>query len=308
MTTETKIDPKAIQQAAEQLRGAAASGKPVAPIRDLISAGGVDAAYAVQEINTRHALDSGRRLVGRKIGLTSLAVQRQLGVDQPDYGMLFSDMDVPEGIPISLDQVIQPKVEAEIAIVVGRDLPHPDLTTAEMIRAVEYVVPAIEIVDSRVANWDIRIWDTVADNASSGLFVLGAVPRKLDALDLRECGMVMEVKGEPISVGAGIACLGSPITAALWLARVMAKVGRPLLEGDVILSGALGPMAGVARGDVVEARINGVGTVRAAFAAEAGLRRLTGRSKHDQDEVRHHRLRKYRNRFDDQAAERVRQS
>ena len=106
MTTETTIDPTAIEQAAEQLRGAAASGKPVAPIRDLISAGGVDAAYAVQEINTRHALDSGRRLVGRKIGLTSLAVQRQLGVDQPDYGMLFSDMDVPEGIPISLDQVI----------------------------------------------------------------------------------------------------------------------------------------------------------------------------------------------------------
>lgn len=270
MTTETTIDPTAIQQAAEQLRGAAASGKPVAPIRDLISAGGVDAAYAVQEINTRHALDSGRRLVGRKIGLTSLAVQRQLGVDQPDYGMLFSDMDVPEGIPISLDQVIQPKVEAEIAIVVGRDLLYPDLTTAEMIRAVEYVVPAIEIVDSRVANWDIRIWDTVADNASSGLFVLGAVPRKLEALDLRECGMVMEAKGEPISVGAGIACLGSPITASLWLARVMARVGRPLLEGDVILSGALGPMAGIARGDVVEARINGVGTVRAAFAAEAG--------------------------------------
>nr|ART38704.1 G46 [uncultured bacterium] len=222
----------------------------------------------MQEVNTRHYVDSGRRLVGRKIGLTSLAVQRQLGVDQPDYGMLFADMDVPEGIPISLNQVIQPKVEAEIAIVIGRDLPHPDLTTAEMIRAVEYVVPAIEIVDSRVANWDIRIWDTVADNASSGLFVLGAVPRKLDGLDLRECGMVMEIKGEPISVGAGIACLGSPITAALWLARVMARVGRPMLEGDVILSGALGPMAGVNRGDVVEARINGVGTVRAEFAAD----------------------------------------
>ncbi len=268
MTTETNIDPKVIQQAAEQLRGAATSGKPVAPVRDLISAGGVDAAYAVQEVNTRHYVDSGRRLVGRKIGLTSLAVQRQLGVDQPDYGMLFADMDVPEGIPISLDQVIQPKVEAEIAIVIGRDLPHPDLTTAEMIRAVEYVVPAIEIVDSRVANWDIRIWDTVADNASSGLFVLGAVPRKLHGLDLRECGMVMEIKGEPISVGAGIACLGSPITASLWLARVMARVGRPLLEGDVILSGALGPMAGVNRGEVVEARINGVGTVRAEFAAD----------------------------------------
>ena len=268
MTTETNLDPKVIQQAAERLRGAATSGTPVAPVRDLISAGGVDAAYAVQEINTRHYVDSGRRLVGRKIGLTSLAVQRQLGVDQPDYGMLFADMDVPEGIPISLDQVIQPKVEAEIAIVIGRDLPHPDLTTAEMIRAVEYVVPAIEVVDSRVANWDIRIWDTVADNASSGLFVLGAVPRKLDGLDLRECGMVMEIRGEPISVGAGIACLGSPITASLWLARVMARVGRPLLEGDVILSGALGPMVGVNRGDVVEARINGVGTVRAEFAAD----------------------------------------
>ena len=265
---ETTIDPRVIQQAAEMLRGAATSGTPVAPVRDLISAGGVDAAYAVQEVNTRHYVDSGRRLVGRKIGLTSLAVQRQLGVDQPDYGMLFADMDVPEGIPISLNQVIQPKVEAEIAIVIGRDLPHPDLTTAEMIRAVEYVVPAIEIVDSRVAHWDIRIWDTVADNASSGLFVLGAVPRKLDGLDLRECGMVMEIKGEPISVGAGIACLGSPITAALWLARVMARVGRPMLEGDVILSGALGPMAGVNRGDVVEARINGVGTVSAEFAAD----------------------------------------
>ncbi|RUN74651.1 2-keto-4-pentenoate hydratase [Sphingomonas sp. TF3] len=270
MTIETKIDPRIIQKAAEMLRGAASSGTPVAPVRDLISAGGLDAAYAVQDANTRHSLDSGRRLVGRKIGLTSLAVQRQLGVDQPDYGMLFADMDVPEGIPISLGQVIQPKVEAEIAIVVGRDLPHPDVTTAEMIRAVEYVVPAIEVVDSRVANWDIRIWDTVADNASSGLFVLGAIPRKLEGLDLRACGMVMEVKGEPISLGAGIACLGSPITAALWLARVMARVGRPLLEGDVILSGALGPMAQVNRGDVVEARINGVGTVRAAFAANAG--------------------------------------
>ena len=261
------IDTKLINQAAQSLREAAETGKPVAPVRDLISTGGLDAAYAVQEVNTRKAVADGRRLVGRKIGLTSVAVQRQMGVNQPDYGMLFADMDVPEGIPISLDQVIQPKVEAEIAVVIGRDLPHPDVTTAEMIRAVEYVVPAIEIVDSRVADWDIKIWDTIADNASSGLFVLGAVPRKLDGLDLRSCGMVMEVKGDPISVGAGIACLGSPITASVWLARVMAKAGRPLLEGDVILSGALGPMAGVSRGDVVEARINGVGTVRAAFAS-----------------------------------------
>src|SRR3546814_16166602 len=137
MTTETNLDPKVIQQAAEQLRGAATSGKPVAPVRDLISAGGVDAAYAVQEINTRHYVDSGRRLVGRKIGLTSLSVQRQLGVDQPDYGMLFADMDVHEGIPISLDQVIQTTVEAEIAIVLAPALPHQDLTPTQIIRPVE---------------------------------------------------------------------------------------------------------------------------------------------------------------------------
>lgn len=265
---QIKPDQQTIAKAAKALRGAAESGEPIAPIRDQISSGGLDAAYAVQELNTKHYEKQGRRLVGRKIGLTSLAVQRQLGVDQPDYGMLFADMDVPEGEPISLDRVIQPKVEAEVAIVIGRDLTEPDLTSAEMIRAVEYVVPAIEIVDSRVANWDIRIWDTIADNASSGLFVLGAVPRKLEGLDLRECGMVMEVAGEPISVGAGIACLGSPITAALWLARVMARAGRPMVEGDVILSGALGPMAGVERGEIVEARINGLGTVRAAFANE----------------------------------------
>ncbi|KGB52050.1 putative 2-hydroxypent-2,4-dienoate hydratase [Sphingopyxis sp. LC363] len=267
MSEQNTLDPDIIEEAAIALRTAAEKRSPIPPLRESLSGGGVAAAYAVQELNTRHALSSGRRLVGRKIGLTSRAVQKQLGVDQPDYGMLFADMDVPEGEPIGLGRVIQPKVEAEIAIVVGRDLLQPDLTIAELIRAVEYVVPAIEVVDSRIANWDIRILDTIADNASSGLFVLGAVPRKLDGLDLRACGMVMECRGEPVSVGAGVACLGSPISASLWLARVMAREGRPLLAGDVLLSGALGPMATVAAGDVVEARINGVGTVKAAFAS-----------------------------------------
>lgn len=270
MNSQPNIDPAVIEDIAGRLRQAAATRTPMAPPRDQISQGGVAAAYAIQEINTRFALDQGRRLVGRKIGLTSKAVQKQLGVDEPDYGMLFADMDVPEGEAVAVDRVIQPKVEAEIAIVIGRDLPHPDLTTAEMIRAIEYVVPAIEIVDSRVSNWDIRIWDTVADNASSGLFVLGAVPKKLEGLDLRSCGMVMERKGEPISVGAGVACLGSPISAAIWLAKVMAREGRPLVAGDVILSGALGPMAGAAAGDTIEARINGVGTVKISFAGQAG--------------------------------------
>jgi 2-keto-4-pentenoate hydratase len=259
------VDGTQIEEAARRLREAAASATPGAPVRDLISAGGIDAAYAVQETNTRHYLANGRRLVGRKTGLTSKSVQKQLGVDQPDYGMLFADMDIPEGMPIPADVVVQPKVEAEIALVIGRDLDQPDVTTAEVLRAVEYAVPAIEVVDSRIANWDIRIWDTIADNASSGVFVLGAVPRKIDGFDLRRVGMVMERKGEPISVGAGVACLGSPISAALWLAQVMARAGRPLQCGDVILTGALGPMAGVAAGDVVEARFNGLGSVKAIF-------------------------------------------
>lgn len=254
--------------AADLLHKAGWSGVATGPIRDLIASGGVPAAYAVQEINTRRGIDAGRRLVGRKIGLTSHAVQRQLGVDQPDYGMLFADMEVVEGAPVPASRLLQPKVEAEVAFVVGRELDRPDLTVAELLRAIEFALPAIEIVDSRVANWDISIGDTIADNASSGLFVLGAVPRKLEGLELRECGMVMERRGDPISVGAGVACLGSPVSAALWLAQKMAASGRPLGPGDLILSGALGPMASVKKGDIVEARIEGLGSVKAIFGNE----------------------------------------
>jgi 2-keto-4-pentenoate hydratase len=224
----------------------------------------------VQEINTRRWLAEGRRLVGRKTGLTSRSVQAQLGVDQPDYGMLFADMCVPEGEEIPLSRVMQPKVEAEIAFVLGTDLDDEELTTADILSSVDYALAAIEIVDSRIANWDIRIYDTIADNASSGLFVLGNEPKSLRNFDPRLCGMVMERRGEPISVGAGAACLGSPFTAALWLAKVMARAGRPLKAGDIVMTGALGPMTAVEAGDVVEARINGLGSVRAAFAAGSG--------------------------------------
>ena len=136
-----------------------------------------------------------------------------------------------------------------------------------MIDAVAYALPAIEVVGSRIAGWNINIVDTVADNASSGMFVLGTRPVMLDDLDLRECGMVMENKGDQVSIGAGVACLGNPLNAALWLARKMVEIGTPLDEGDTIMTGALGPMAPVVAGDVVEARIEGLGSVRAAFAA-----------------------------------------
>ena len=257
-----------VQKVADLLWQAAGSGQPIAPVRELLAEGGVDAAYAAQEVNTRRSLESGRRLVGRKIGLTSVAVQKQLGVDQPDYGMLFADMAMPDGLDIPLSRLMQPKAEAEVAFVLGRDLDSEQPTMAEVFRAVDYAVAALEIVGSRVANWDIKILDTIADNASSGLYVLGNTPMRLDGLDLRTCGMVMEVKGEPVSTGAGAACLGHPLNATLWLARVMARVGRPLKAGDTVLSGALGPMVTVNPGDVFEARIEGLGSVRAVFSKE----------------------------------------
>jgi 2-keto-4-pentenoate hydratase len=257
-----------IQKAADLLWKAAQSGTPCDPVRSLLAEGDLDGAYAVQEINTKRGLEAGRRLVGRKIGLTSKAVQTQLGVGQPDYGMLFADMAVAEGEDIALSAIMQPKVEAEIAFVLAADLDSEQLTLADLTQAVDYAVAAIEVVGSRVAKWDIRILDTVADNASSGLYVLGSEPRGLGEFDPRLCGMVMEKGGEPVSVGAGAACLGNPLTAALWLAKVMARVGRPLRAGDTILSGALGPMVAAAPGDVFEARVNGLGSVRASFGKE----------------------------------------
>jgi 2-keto-4-pentenoate hydratase len=262
-----KIDASAIESVAARLREAARTGKAIAPIRDVLTAGGVEAAYAVQQANTEYSLKQGRRLAGRKIGLTSKSVQKQLGVDSPDFGMLFSDMEVYDGQEVALGRVLQPKAEAEIAFVLQRDLIHPGISVADLISAVAYALPAVEIVGSRIENWNIEILDTVADNASSGLYVLGAEPRKLDGLDLRLCGMVMERRGEPVSLGAGAACLGHPLNAALWLARTMVEVGSPLKEGDVIMSGALGPMVNVAPGDVIDTRIHGLGSVRTVFAS-----------------------------------------
>jgi len=262
-----EMDTERIRAVAARLRDAAESGRPIAPIRDEIASGGVAAAYAVQQENTNHYVKNGRRLVGRKIGLTSKSVQKQLGVDSPDFGMLFADMALYDGEEIALSRVLQPKAEAEIALVLEHDLTQSEITSTDLISAVAYVLPAVEIVGSRIDKWNIKLLDTIADNASSGLFALGAEPRKLDGLDLRLCGMVMERRGEPVSVGAGAACLGHPLNAALWLARTMVEVGSPLKAGDVIMSGALGPMVAVSAGDVLNTRINGIGSVRVAFAA-----------------------------------------
>ena len=254
-----------IGELAARLREAAATGRAIAPIREDLAAGGVAAAYAVQAANTHYYIAAGRRPVGRKIGLTSRAVQKQLGVDSPDFGMLFADMEVADGEEVALSRLMQPKVEAEITLVLKRDLARGQLGLADVMSAIDYALPSIEIVGSRIENWNIGLLDTIADNASSGLFVLGGRPVAIDAIDWRLCGMVMERRGEQVSAGAGAACLGSPLNAALWLARTMVEVGSPLRAGDLIMTGALGPMVGVAPGDVIDVRINGLGSVRAAF-------------------------------------------
>jgi len=217
---------------------------------------GDHADHGVVRVGTQRALAAGRRLVGRKIGLTAKAVQVQLGVDQPDYGALFADMAVPNGGELAPARVLQPKAEAEIALVLNADLHGPDVTPDTVRAATSHAVAAIEIVDSRIADWKITFADTVADNGSSGFFVLSDERRSLDGLDLFTCGMATEVNGTIMSVGAGAACLGHPLNAAAWLARTVR-----LRAGDVVLTGALGPMVALSRGDKVNAHIDGLGSV-----------------------------------------------
>jgi 2-keto-4-pentenoate hydratase len=243
------------------------TGVAIPPLRErVIPLGDIATAYAMQKAWSDHWVAQGRRVVGAKIGLTNPVVQKAFGVFQPDFGVLFADMAVADGEVIDLNRLIQPRVEAEVAFVLSSGLPHEHVTSVDVMRAIDFVLPAIEIVDSRIVGWDISIVDTVADNASSGMYVLGTQPVRLSNVDLRMCGMVLEHRGEPVSVGAGAACLGNPLNAVTWLAATMARMGSPLRAGDVVLSGALGPMVPVTPGARYEARISGLGSVRVGFS------------------------------------------
>ncbi len=265
--------PDAVAAAVERLATAQATRVPCTAVRDLIGTDDLPAAYAVQQGLVQARIAGGVSVVGRKIGATSEAVQRQLGVDQPDFGYLLSDMDVSDGAsdaggaPISMRTLVQPRVEAEVAFVLARDIDVPEAEiTLELVReAVEVALPALEIVDSRIENWDIGFTDTVADNASSGLFVVGRDGRSLDDLEPRDVVMSLTINGEERSSGNGAACLGDPLEALRWLAVQAARFGDPLRAGHLILSGALGPFVPFAPGDRVTASISGFAPLTVSF-------------------------------------------
>jgi 2-keto-4-pentenoate hydratase len=223
----------AIEAAADRLIDAALRATPCRALREILPDGDLEDGYAVQQL-VRARTSSGRRRVGRKVGLTSDAVREQMGVVAPDFGVLYADMAYGDAEPIPYSRLLQPRIEAEVAFVLGEDLPARAVTTTEVLGAVDFVVVAIEVCDSRIENWDISIFDTVADNASSGVFVTGAAPRSMrDIDDLRTAQMTLVTAGATVSSGRGSACMGHPVNAVVWLANTVAERGEPLQAGEV---------------------------------------------------------------------------
>ncbi len=263
--TDSRGSERDIQKAADELNAVYLGAPLMAPLRTRFDEGDVETAYAIQDVNTRRWLSEGRKLTGRKVGLTSVAVQQQIGVYEPDYGMLFDNMAVSSGEEIAFDAVSQVRIEGEVAFVLGRDLSGDHLTIEALERAIDYATPAFEVVGSRIRDWDIKIFDTIADNASSGKYVLGDARVALSDVDLPACEMTLMENDVIVSTGDGAACLGNPLNAALWLAKKIVETGWPLRAGDVIMSGALGPFVDVRPGSIYELNISGLGTVRTRF-------------------------------------------
>lgn len=225
----------------------------------------IEDAYHVQQRLMARRLETGERIIGKKIGVTSRAVMNMLGVHQPDFGYLTSAMVYNEGESIALDSMIQPKAEGEIAFILKKDLMGPGLSNADVLAATEGVMACFEIVDSRIENWKIKIQDTVADNASCGVMVLGDQMINPRDVDLTTCGMVLERNGEIVGTGAGAAAMGSPVNAVTWLANTLGRLGIPLKAGEVILSGSLAAMIPAARGDHFRVSIGGIGGCSVKF-------------------------------------------
>jgi 2-keto-4-pentenoate hydratase len=257
---------KDCEAAAELLLNAYRTGIAIPPLSETFESIDVEDAYAIQLKQVEAWKAQGKKIVGHKVGLTSVQVQRQLGVNQPDFGHLFDDMFHLSGEEIPVGTYLQPKVEPEIAFILKKPLAGPGLNVSDAIAAVDYAVASLEIVGSRIADWKIKLTDTIADNASSGGVVLGSRPIKIDATDLRTLGAVVYKNGQLVQSGAGAAVLGSPIASLVWLANTLGRLGTVLEAGSVVLPGAITPMVSAEPGDVITADFNILGNVTAVFA------------------------------------------
>ncbi len=260
------LDEATRRQIADALWTAGETRTPIEPISETHPDADVADAYEIQLLNVRRRLDAGARIRGHKVGISAKAVQKMLGVHEPDYGHLFADMFVFEGETVDTSALIQPRAEIETAFVLGRPLSGPGVTVADVLAATEFLVPSIEIVDSRVADWRITIVDTIADNASCGLVVLGGRATPITDVDPALIGATLSVGGRVVETGASGAVLGNPVTAVAWLANKVAAFGVTLEAGDVILPGACTAMVSVGAGDTVRADFDGLGHVSVTFA------------------------------------------
>ncbi|TMW77961.1 2-oxopent-4-enoate hydratase, partial [Thauera sp. UPWRP] len=243
------MDQKTIEALGDSLYDALVARTPIAPLSAAHPDMTIEDAYHVQQRMIARRLEKGDRVIGKKIGVTSKAVMNMLGVHQPDFGYLLDSMVFNEGESVDMDTLIQPKAEGEIAFLLKKDLQGPGVTAADVLAATEGVMACFEIVDSRIQDWKIKIQDTVADNASCGVFVLGDQLVDIADLDLALAGMVLEKNGEIVVTGAGAATMAHPVNAMVWLANMLGSLGIALKAGDIVLSGAMGAMVPVARGD-----------------------------------------------------------
>ncbi|WP_206830464.1 2-keto-4-pentenoate hydratase [Alicyclobacillus fructus] len=254
---------------ADALRRAEAERAPIPPLTDDHADLTVQDAYRIQQLNVEKRIAMGDRVVGHKIGLTSKPMQLQLGVSEPDFGHLFQSMWFESGSAIDFP-LIQPKVEPEIAFILSDDLVGPGVDLHRVLAATRAVVPAIEVIDSRIADWKIRLVDTIADNASAGCFVLGHLPTPVSGVDLETVGGVLKVNGEVVQTGAGAAVMGHPAKAVAWLANTLTELGTPLRAGHVVLSGAVSAAVPIHPGDRVQLSFGPLGAVEFVWAKGAG--------------------------------------
>lgn len=239
--------------------------KGVQPVTNLYPQLSVDDAYQVQLFMIDKEIKKGQKVTGKKIGLTSKVMQELLGVDEPDYGHLLDRMEVRNGGSIPLNQVLQPKVEGEIAFILKKDLVGPGVSVLDVLKSTEAILPALEIVDSRIKDWKITLADTIADNASSGLYVLGEKIKKVTEIDIKQIGMALYKNGELQNTGVGAAALGNPAKCVAWLANKLAEYNIHLKAGEIILSGALSAAIDAKPGDEFIAKFSQLGEVRVSF-------------------------------------------